>query len=90
MSDSIDTESLNMGLNVGIQSTLDTLIKLGLLVEMSESVGYNGKTKPEGVANGILSDEIEDCIHAKLREAMLESLEEEVADIIKGEMSLGG
>lgn len=84
-------ESLNVGINLGINATIESLIKLGVLVELDGGGGYNGITNPKGVSVQILTDEIDDFVHSELEEFVKEGLEkimEEANDIINRELGV--
>lgn len=84
-------ESLNFGINLGINATIESLIKLGILVELDGGGGYNGITNPKGVSVQILTDEIDDFVHSELEVFMKEGLEQimdEANDIINRELGI--
>ena len=83
-------DSLNIGVNLGINATIESLIKLGVLVELDGGGGYNGITNPKGISVKILTDEIDDFVHEELEtfvKAGLEQIMDEANDIINGALS---
>lgn len=84
-------ESLNFGINLGINAVIESLIKLGILVELDGGGGYNGITNPKGVSVQILTDEIDDLVHSELEVFMkkgLEQIMDEANDIINRELGV--
>ena len=55
--------------NITINTVVDTLVELGIIVPLSGDSGYNGITKPEGVSNQIISDAIHDNLLQALSRA---------------------
>lgn len=77
---------LDLGINLGINATLECLIEAGILIELDSNLGYNGVTKPEGLSGEILKDSIDDFIFNAVRKSIEDDVAEKATDIIMSEL----
>lgn len=83
-------KNIDLGVNIGMNAAIQSLIKLGVLVEMDGGIGYNGITIPTGVSEKILTDEIDDFIHSSLMDEFKDLVQDELSGMVEKELGFGG